>query len=98
MERRGKRVLSRLCFVTLLLVLERSTDRGQTYSTPVITSRRRKRTNPCIMVFLVSGPRTTPPPLTPALAAPVEADVGCREAVAAAGADDSSNPDNVEGS
>lgn len=66
-----------------------------THSTPVMTSRLLNSTNPCIMVFLVSGPNMTPPPLIPA--APPAFAVGFREEVEAAGADDNKSPERIVG-
>ena len=64
-------------------------DEVATHSMPVITSRLRKSTRPCIIVLRVSGVRLMPPP------APPFVDVADDEA---AGAEESSNAVKVEGS
>ena len=69
------------------------------YSTPVITSLLLSKTRPCIIVFLVSGAKTTPPPLIPLAAAVGSLLLLTRcvevEVEAELGAEDSNNPDKI---
>jgi hypothetical protein len=66
-----------------------------------MTSLLLSNTSPCIIVFLVSGANTTPPPLIPlAAAAPVGSLIELDEAeaeVEAVGVEERSRPDKMEG-